>query len=130
MQKLPKKTQKSPHPFGHLPASYRPATGQLSASYKKTEDANVSFLLPIEDGISIEPTSNLRRTYVEPTPNLRRIYIEPTSGTIGRGRDVFFMYGVTSPFVLARYPSSGHIQYIHWLSDKPNLSLSEQLVQT
>ena len=35
MQKPPKKTQKSPHPFGHLPASYRPAIGQLSASYKK-----------------------------------------------------------------------------------------------
>ena len=29
MQKPPKKTQKSPHPFGHLPASYRPAIGQL-----------------------------------------------------------------------------------------------------
>ena len=112
MQKPPKKTQKSPHPFGHLPANYRPTIGQLPASYKKTEDANVSFLLPIE------------------RQNLNRIYAEPTSGTIGRGQDVFFMYGVTSPFVLARYPSSGHIQYIHWLSDKPNLSLSEQLVQT
>ncbi len=45
MQKPPKKTQKSPHPFGHLPASYRPAIGQLSASYKKTEDANESHPL-------------------------------------------------------------------------------------
>lgn len=35
MQKPPKKTQKSPHPFGHLPATYRPAIDQLSASYKK-----------------------------------------------------------------------------------------------
>ena len=48
MQKPPKKTQKSPHPFGHLPASYRPAIGQLSASYKKTEDAKcVLFVLPM-----------------------------------------------------------------------------------
>ena len=44
MQKPPKKTQKSPHPFGHLPASYRPAIGQL----QKTEDAKcVLFVLPM-----------------------------------------------------------------------------------
>ena len=44
MQKPPKKTQKSPHPFG----TYRPAIGQLSASYKKTEDAKcVLFVLPM-----------------------------------------------------------------------------------
>ena len=48
MQKTPKKTQKSPHPFGHLPASYRPTIGQLSANYKKTEDAKcVLFVLPM-----------------------------------------------------------------------------------
>ena len=34
-----------------------------------------THLLPIEDGISIEPTSNLHRTYVESTSNLHRTYI-------------------------------------------------------
>ena len=44
MQKPPKKTQKSPIPS----ATYRPAIGQLSASYKKTEDAKcVLFVLPM-----------------------------------------------------------------------------------
>ena len=74
-----KRHKKAPIPS----ATYRPAIGQLSASYKKTEDANVSFLLPIErqnlNRIYAESTPNLRRTYAEPTSNLRRIYVEPTS---------------------------------------------------
>ena len=36
----PKRHKKAPIPS----ATYRPAIGQLPASYKKTEDANVSFL--------------------------------------------------------------------------------------
>ena len=78
------------------PASFAGSRARLfMGSTKRTH------LLPIEDGISIEstsnlrrtyaePTSNLRRTYVESTPNLHRTYIEPTSGTIGRGRDSSF----------------------------------------
>ena len=80
MQKPPKKTQKSPHPFGHLPASYRPAIGQL----QKTEDTFVTYR-------KAESQSNLRRIYAEPTPNLHRIYVEPTSGTIGKVQDIFLL---------------------------------------
>ena len=44
MQKPPKKTQKSPHPFGHLPASYRPAIGQLQKKQRMRNDSHPLLL--------------------------------------------------------------------------------------
>ena len=75
----PKRHKKAPIPS----ATYRPATGQLSASYKKTEDTFVTYRRRNLNRIYVEPTSNLRRTYVESTSNLHRTYIESTSNLHG-----------------------------------------------